>query len=119
MSKPTLVITPSPTFRGKIELSVPGVLQGYINIDFLLMSPQEFEDFAKEDLSAKEQLQRVVQSVHGMPSDDGQRELEGQEAIDAVLGGRYALWIKPAIVEFFFTQYGEARVKNSPRSRGR
>jgi hypothetical protein len=119
VSKPTLTITPTSTFPGKIELNVPGVLQGFISVDFAVMSPPEFKEFTAEDLTADEQLRRVVRAVRGMPSDDGQRALEGDEAIEACVNGRFAMWIKLAIVEFFFSQYGEARVKNSPRSRGR
>ena len=119
MSKATLHLKSTATFKAEVMLKVKNVMSGFLTITYPVMSPDEFNAFLEEDLAADQQYERIVIGVEGLPDADTGEVLEGEAAIEAARNGKFAMWIRPAIVGHFIEQYGAARVKNSTQSRAR
>lgn len=119
MAKATLNLKRADTFTAKVAFNVQNVMDGYLNVTYPVMSPTQFDEFLKEELTPDEQFDRVVLAVDGMPDADTGEVLEGQAAVTAARNGKFALWTRGALVIHFMEQFGDARVKNSKRSHGR
>ena len=65
-------------------------------------------EFADDEAIVRE----LYQSFEGLPCESGQE-------FDFVLKGEASAYLTPAVIQAYYEQYGEGRVKNSKPSRGR
>lgn len=63
-------------------------------------------------------VRELFERFDGLGDENG-NELTGEAAFAAVLTGPLSSYLTPAVVQAYFEQYGEARVGNSKRRRGR
>jgi hypothetical protein len=120
----TLMVKKVKTAPLKIQLLVPGVLNGYFTghakirskPDIKMLSDRiENGEFTEngDELLARE----LYEGFNGIPDIDSGKELEGEDAWDALLNGPISSYLSPAAVTAYFAQYGEARQGNSGRRR--
>lgn len=108
------------TFQMKVHIAIPAenpLIEGFITVDYAVLSPDERDDLNKQKLSDEEYFKRLVKGIHGLGSPDTGEALAGEAAIQEVLKGKYALYLRTAILERYWEQYGEALQGNSPKRR--
>jgi len=92
--------------------------EGTLNVRYTLLPREEVIALNKQELTDREYIERVVVGVEGLGNDEGQ-PISGADALAAVLDSPWSGYLQLAILEEYFTHFGQARVKNSRPSRGR
>lgn len=116
--KATFVMKEMNTFPLRVDLVIPPenpIMRGYITVDAVVKSKEEFKVLAEADMDDVEYFAQIVQAVHGLGDANG-NPIEGEAAMREVQTGRLSMYYIPAIVSAYFEQYGEARQKNSRKS---
>ena len=102
------------TFRRTIELAIPPQnpeVTGSIKVDYNAMSADEVQKMADDGLEGEEFIRRIVNEVHGLGNDE--EAFTGERAMQELLNGDYAIWLRPAVIQEFNDTYGQARRGNS------
>lgn len=93
-------------------------VEGTLTAQVRIKTKDELKQFADEELSDAEYVRELVASVEGLGDEDG-NAITGDKAIDEVVSGPWSNYLTAAILQDYFEQFGEARVKNSKPSRRR
>ncbi|ENE1253401.1 hypothetical protein ABM187_003624 [Stenotrophomonas maltophilia] len=92
--------------------------EGTITVGVKILTKEKLKDLADADLHDTEYLRQILVSVSGLGDEDG-NPVEGDAALAEVYNGPWSTYLQNAILQDYWEQYGEVRVKNSKPSRGR
>ncbi|MCR6661825.1 MAG: hypothetical protein NVV60_01425 [Luteimonas sp.] len=92
--------------------------EGEILVRFKISTKDEIAERADRELSDREYIGEIVDSVEGLGDEDG-NPIAGDAAMHEVYAGVWSAYLQSAIFQEYHEQYGVARVKNSKTSRGR
>lgn len=118
-----LRLSKSDTVAMQVRLSIPTdkptvFNEGTIDCQVKILSKQRLKELQEQETGDAEYLKEILQSVTGLGDADG-NPLVGEEALANVYEGTWSTFLQPAIVQSYFAQFVEARVKNSKPLRGR
>lgn len=106
-------LTPNPTFKVKVNLTVPGQeALGQIEVEFRHKRPEEFASWldSTKGKRLKEVLSEVVVGWNGVTGDDGNLVEFTQERLIELLGNYQTA--ASEIFDAYVAQLVESRVKN-------
>lgn len=92
--------------------------EGSINCKVKILSKDEIRALGEAEPTDAEYIERLLVSVEGLGDEDG-NPISGEAALAEVRTGQWSTFLQSAIIQAYFEQYGDARVKNSKPSRGR
>lgn len=92
--------------------------EGTIHVQVKVLSKDRLKAMSDDDTQDAEYIREIVLDVQGL-GDDAGTAITGPAAVDQVLTGTWSNFLQAAILQAYFAQFGEARVKNSKTSRGR
>ncbi|MGH8039287.1 MAG: hypothetical protein ACREPD_16230 [Stenotrophomonas sp.] len=103
----------------RIPTDKPGAFnEGSIDVLVKVLSKERLKEMSEQEVSDADHIKEFVKSVTGLGDADG-NPITGEEALNEVLNGTWSNFLQTAILQAYFGQFGEARVKNSKTSRGR
>ncbi|MDO5625010.1 MAG: hypothetical protein Q4G71_10000 [Pseudomonadota bacterium] len=91
---------------------------GKITAHVRIRSRDQVRELTERELSDEEVIRELVTAVDGLGDAEG-NPVTGDAAIAEVTSGAWSNFLTAAILQAYFDQYGEARVKNSAPSRRR
>lgn len=92
--------------------------EGTITSTVKILPKDRMRELAEAETTDAEYLELLLVSVDGLGDDEG-NAIAGDAALDEVRKGQWSTFLQAAILQAYFEQYGDARVKNSKTSRGR
>ena len=92
--------------------------EGTITYKAKIKSKDELAELAERGYTDQEYVDELLTEVSGLGTEDG-TPISGDAALQEVKGGVWSTYLIGAILQDYFEQYGDARVKNSRPSRGR
>ncbi len=92
--------------------------EGTFTVGVKILTKEKLKELADADLHDTEYLRQILVSVSGLGDEDG-NPVEGDAALAEVYSGPWSTYLQNAILQDYWEQYGEVRVKNSKPSRGR
>lgn len=107
------------TFKQDVHVAIPPenpVIEGYITVHYRVKSKDEVAELNARNLTDEDYFKIIVDRIDGMGGDDG-NPLAGDAAIEEALHGKYSMYLVPAIVRKYWSQYNEALQGNSPKRR--
>jgi len=118
-----LKLTKTATVARPVKLRLPTdnpatFNEGTIPVGVKLLTKEQLKDLADAELHDTEYLRQILVSVSGLGDEDG-HPIEGEAALAQVNTGPWSTYLQNAILQDYWEQYGEVRVKNSKPSRGR
>ena len=121
MSK--LLLTAIDTIVRPVTIRLPtntvGKFQeGTINVEVRVKTKDELQALVDQGLTDLEYIDALVVSVDGLGDASG-NAITGDAALEQVKKGRWSTYLTTSIIQDYFEQFGDARVKNSKTSRGR
>lgn len=97
----------------------PGTFnEGTITAQVVILSKDALRDLADADTTDAQYIDQLVKSVDGLGDADG-NPISGDAALTELKSGPWSSFLQSAVLQAYFEQFGEARVKNSKPSRGR
>lgn len=119
MLKLTRTNTIAMPVRIRLPTDKPNVFnEGTITCQVKIKSKDEIRQIVEAEISDADLVRELVQDVSGLGDADG-NPLQGDAAIEEIISGPWSSYLTVGIIQTYFEQYGEARVKNSRPSRGR
>lgn len=118
-----LKLTKTATVARPVKLRLPTdnpatFNEGTITVGVKILTKEQLKDLADAELHDTEYLRQILVSVSGLGDEDG-HPIEGEAALAQVYTGPWSTYLQNAILQDYWEQYGEVRVKNSKPSRGR
>lgn len=102
----------------RLPTETPGkFLEGTITAKVKVLTKEEIAELAEKGTTDVEYIEHLVSSVEGLGDADG-NPLTGEAALVEVKKGQWSAYLQAGIIQAYFEQFGEARVKNSKPSRG-
>lgn len=92
--------------------------EGTIDCHVKILPKERLKELQAEDTADLEYIKEILRSVSGLGDAEG-NAITGEDALAQVYQGTWSTFLQPAIVQAYFAQFVEARVKNSKPSRGR
>lgn len=92
-------------------------LEGSITVRVKVLTKEEIAALSEKGTTDAEYIDQLVTSVEGL-GDAEDNPLTGDAALAEVKSGLWSAFLQSAIIQAYFDQFGEARVKNSKPSRG-
>ena len=126
--KPTLVLKDISTFPLTVNIALPPEkpkIRGYITAHAVIRDRDEVKKL-REDITGGEYdsdgavLREMYDKLEGIATpQEPTVALEGDEAFDYVIEGKYNVYLIGALMAAYFEHFDEARAKNFGRSRVR
>ncbi|CAD7351580.1 MULTISPECIES: hypothetical protein [Xanthomonas] len=118
-----LRLTKSETVAMPVKLRLPtdnpnSFNEGTITCKVKILSKDRVRELSDKETNDGEYLDLVLVDVEGLADENG-TAIKGDAALDEVRIGGWSTFLQNAILQAYFEQYGDARVKNSKPSRGR
>ncbi len=92
--------------------------EGTITCQVKVLPKDRMRELAEAETTDVEYLDLLLVSVDGLGDDEG-NAITGDAALEEVRKGQWSTFLQAGILQAYFEQYGDARVKNSKTSRGR
>lgn len=92
--------------------------EGSFTVQMKVKSKEELADYSDRGLLDAEYIDELLVQVDGLGDEDG-NAITGDAALFEVKKGLWSGYLQTAILQTYFEQMGESRVKNSRPSRGR
>lgn len=92
--------------------------EGTITCQVKVLPKGRMRELSEAETTDVEYLDLLLVSVDGLGDDEG-NAITGEAALDEVRKGQWSTFLQAGILQAYFEQYGDARVKNSKTSRGR
>ncbi|WP_296280550.1 hypothetical protein [Pseudoxanthomonas sp.] len=92
--------------------------EGTITYKAKIKTKDELADLSERGYTDQEYVDELLTEVGGLGNEEGQ-PITGDDALREVKTGVWSVYLIGAILQDYFEQYGDARVKNSRPSRGR
>ncbi|CEM56775.1 hypothetical protein ABFU56_02920 [Xanthomonas campestris pv. campestris] len=118
-----LRLTKSETVAMPVKLRLPtdnpnSFNEGTITCKVKIISKDRMRELSEKDTTDAEYLDLFLVDVDGLGDEDA-KAINGDAALTEVRTGQWSTFLQAAILQAYFEQYGDARVKNSKPSRGR
>lgn len=118
-----LRLTKTETVAMPVKLRLPtdnpnSFNEGTINCKVKILTKDRMRDLTENGTNDAEYLDLVLVDVEGLGDENG-TAIKGDAALAEVRAGSWSTFLQSAILQTYFEQYGDARVKNSKPSRGR
>lgn len=121
MSK--LKLSKTDTFTRAVTVRLPTgtagkFIEGQISYTGRIKSKEDLAAMADQGKTDLEYIDEVITAVDGLV-DDNDNAITGEAAMHEVTRGLWSTYLTGAILQDYFDQFTDARVKNSKPSRGR
>ncbi|KHS06603.1 hypothetical protein GGR74_002429 [Xanthomonas arboricola] len=118
-----LRLTKSETVAMPVKLRLPtdnpnSFNEGTITCKVKVLPKDRVRELSDKETTDAEYLDLVLVDVDGLGDENG-NAIKGDAALNEVRTGGWSTFLQNAIIQAYFEQYGDARVKNSKPSRGR
>lgn len=118
-----LRLTKTETVALPVKLRLPtdnpnAFNEGTITCKVKILSKDRMRELSEKETTDAEYLDLVLVDVEGLGDEDG-KAINGEAALREVRDGDWSTFLQAGILQAYFEQYGDARVKNSKTSRGR
>jgi len=92
--------------------------EGTITCKVKILSKDRMRELTEQETSDAEYLRLILVSVEGL-GDEAGAPINGEAALNEIYDGAWSTFLQAGVLQAYFEQYGDARVKNSKPSRGR
>lgn len=92
--------------------------EGTVTCKVKILSKDRMRELSEKETTDAEYLDLFLVDVDGLGDEDG-KPIAGEAALTEVRTGQWSTFLQAGILQAYFEQYGDARVKNSKPSRGR
>jgi hypothetical protein len=116
------------TVELRVDIAIPPenpVIKGFLTCDAVVRSKAQMQELTERiengDFASDSQVLidgDLYRNIRGLVNTEG-KELSGADAVKECTEGPFGMYLTQALVKKYFTHFGEAQAKNSPRSRGR